>query len=169
VRLVAGGEQATIARLTVSDLQRTTTVPALDHTSVAVFGPSADVRLLGFDLEPADPAGADELVLTLYWRAEAGRLVDAKVFAHLVAPDGTLAAQHDGVPAQGRRPLAGWLRQEVVADRHVIALPPGAFEVPGWRVAVGLYDPSTMSRWPVRSPAGVDADSAAELPVGEPE
>jgi hypothetical protein len=58
-----------------------------------------------------------------------------------------LAAQHDGLPAEGAAPTPGWAIDEVIADRHLVEfgqLAPGLY-----RLVVGMYDSQTGQRLPV--------------------
>jgi hypothetical protein len=69
---------------------------------------------------------------------------DAKVFVHLVDPQGRLVAQHDGFAASDRRPPSTWRPGEQIDDRHGVTLPP---EVGGpLEIRVGLYSASTGQR-----------------------
>ncbi len=66
---------------------------------------TADGRLLPLD-EPLPP-GAN-LRVTLLWRADTAVPDSYTAFIHLLAADGRLLAQHDGIPAQGTRPTPTW-------------------------------------------------------------
>jgi hypothetical protein len=77
---------------------------------------------------------------------------DHKVFVHLVDAAGRLVAQHDGFPAADRRPASTWRADEVVVDRHGVALPDDA-PLP-LTVRVGLYDAATGER--LKLPDGSD-------------
>lgn len=142
----------------------------------AAFGKVA--RLLGTDLEATTEvrAGAD-LDVELYWRAEVPVPVDYQVTVQVWDEDGKVVAQHDGRPAEGRRPGASWIRGEVIVDRHSLSTAPLA---PGtYRLLTGLYHPVTGRRLPasggaprtadlveigrllVRSPDATDGDGAA--------
>jgi hypothetical protein len=113
-----------------------------------------------------DP-GTRTLTLTLDWEAGGGvEGMDAKLFVHLYAPDGTLielpGAQFDGRLGGGTLPpanlLLGTLRE--VVTLYLDAVPAGTY-----RVAVGLYRPTgTLERYAV---TGDGADSERRLFVGE--
>jgi len=47
-----------------------------------------------------------------------------KVFIHLMAADGTLAAQNDAEPGQGFLPTVDWTAGETLVDRYGVWLPP---------------------------------------------
>jgi len=137
--------------------------PPMAHASGATFG--ASVRLLGYDLEPAQVTPGAPLTLTLYWLAIETPTEAGKVFAHLFGPDGRPVAQHDGEPAEGARPFTGWLPGEVVADRHVIEVPADV-DVATLALGVGVYDPATGERWPVSAGGGGVMDGRMTLQIG---
>ena len=94
------------------------------------------------------------LLVTLAWRAESNSPEDAAVFVHLYDDASAIVAQHDGVPADGSRPLAGWLAGEVVTDVHRFVVPSGVAVGQRLRLAVGLYDPVGGERLSVVGPRG---------------
>ncbi len=98
-----------------------------------------EARLVGAEVAP----DGDKLGVTLWWQAEGTLPVDYTVFVHLVGLNG-LAATGDGPAAEGRFLTSAWAARDVVRDPHSIPLDkvaPGAY-----RVAVGLYDPTTGAR-----------------------
>jgi hypothetical protein len=109
-------------------------------------------------LEVEDPASC-RLELTLVWRAEAATDTGLKVFTHLLDEDGRLIAQHDSVPAEGRRPTTGWRQGEHIVDAHPLAFVLENVDAVTATLSVGLYDPSTMER-----SATVDGDDRVDLP-----
>ena len=83
-------------------------------------------------------------------------------FVQLVAPDGSLVAQQDGIPGGGYAPSTGWKPGAPVADRRGLALP--ADMAPGdYRLIAGLYDAATGQRLPVTGPDGTAADDFVRL------
>lgn len=116
--------------------------PGLERVD-APFGEIA--RLVGFKSVPA--LYADQpLVLTLAWEAMGKSDGESYVvFTHLVAPDGRIIAQHDGVPAQGTRPTSGWVAGEYVIDEHALTFRDPAYAGPA-EIYVGLYDPQSGAR-----------------------
>jgi len=85
------------------------------------------------------------LRLDLSWQA-AEPITDAyKVFVHLQAADGRLAAQRDAEPLDGTRPTTDWHPGETIAERAGLWLP--ADLAPGdYRLLLGLYDAATGER-----------------------
>jgi len=107
------------------------------------FGDVAE--LLGYDLGRTEVTWGEPVTVTLYWRAlDGAATADYTVFTHILAADGRLVGQHDGLPAGGTRPTPGWLPGEVIVDRHPMAF--REFYVGPARIEVGLYDAATMER-----------------------
>lgn len=102
------------------------------------------IMLLGYDQELLD----DGLDLTLYWRAERPLDQNWTVFVHLVDSAGTLVAQRDSQPRDGRYPTSVWDQGEVVDDRHFLALP-SDLSNGVYQVVVGLYSIESNERLPV--------------------
>jgi hypothetical protein len=109
-------------------------------------------------LHPGDRVDVD-----LVWRAAGPTERNLTVFVHLMDGEGRLAAQHDGPPAEGRRPTTAWAPGETILDRHTLAAPEsGAWE---GALLVGLYDSETIARQLV--PDGRDAIRLCEVRLGE--
>ena len=103
------------------------------------------VALRGYRVEPAD-GGAR---LTLYWQALDFPRAEYSAFVHALDASGATIGQSDGPPAAV--PMWCWIPGEVVADerRLSVATTPDGF-------AVGLYEPLSGQRLPVRPPAPDD-------------
>ena len=130
------------------------------------------VALRGFALQPALEGDllvvrpGQAIYLTLRWEAGEAVTGNAAVFCQIVGPfnpatGSPVWAQHDGVPANQERPVAGWEAGEQVDDRHVMwldaAAPAGDYVL--W---VGMYDPASGERVVVIGP---DADHIVLAPV----
>lgn len=138
--VVAGG-------ITISDSRCKFPVPS-DVTPVnAVFGHS--LRLLGYHV---DHRGR-ELTVQLHWRSEQRMKTDYKIFVHVFEPATSApVAQDDAMPKRWQYPTTFWGPGETVTDTIPISLeevPPGAYGL-----AVGVYDPETTDRLPVRDAKG---------------
>ncbi|GAB4277397.1 MAG: hypothetical protein Kow0080_28360 [Candidatus Promineifilaceae bacterium] len=120
--------------------------PPQPQTAVSVqFGSVA--KLVGFDLPNREVAVGDVVPLTLYWQADApDTAVSYTVFAQLLDENGVLIAQHDSLPANGRRPTTGWVTGEYVTDSHALVFKEGVAYTGPAVVVVGLYDPQTGAR-----------------------
>lgn len=119
------------------------------------------VTLAGYTVTPGDNG---TLQVTLYWQAARPLTENATVFVHLLDANGNLLAQSDAAPVQNSYPLTIWPTGVFIADTHTLTLPEGS--PPAAQLAVGLYNPTTLARWPVTNPDGsVDPDGRALLPV----
>ncbi len=120
---------------------------------VAVFADSVALNAAQADYNEAEHS----LRLNLTWSLQAEAPFDAVVFMHVYDESGALieAAQRDVRVGGGALPPANWLPDRRYQERHVLRLPadlpPGAY-----RVAVGLYDPRTLTRYAAR---GSSADA----------
>lgn len=145
---------ATLTEVSVPSLDRRFDLPAAAQPLDVAFGDLA--RLVGYSLQPTRLTLGQPLTVTLYWRPEARTNESYHVTAQLLV-DGEKMAQHDGPPAEGKRPTTSWLPGEVVADVHPIMVPPdlpaGRFEI-----LVALYQGDE------RLPIGPDRDFVL-LPV----
>jgi len=111
-----------------------------------------------------DVALGESLTVTLTWAAKAAPPQDYNVFVHLVDADGTMIAQHDGPPNQGRYPTMWWLPGDVIADAHTL---PIAAPLPdAVQLRVGMYDPVTFTRLPITDAHGAHLpDDLITLPL----
>ncbi len=118
--------------------------PPPDHPISATFGGA--VRLLGYDVDSRQPTGGT-MPVTLYWHVLHTMTRDAKVFVHLLGPDGYPVAQADGVPLGWSYPTTAWQPGDFLHDGYTLDLS----DVPrgNYTLAVGFYDPTTGQRLPV--------------------
>ncbi|MBE7529399.1 MAG: hypothetical protein HS099_06670 [Ardenticatenaceae bacterium] len=120
-----------------------------------------DVTLVAYTVTPGD---GETMLVTLYWRATRPLPENATVFVHLLDEQGNPVAQHDAAPVQNSYPLTIWPPGVLIADTHTLTAPAGS--PAATQLAVGLYNPTTLARWPVLNPDGsVDPDGRALLPV----
>lgn len=118
-------------------------------------------RLISYGLPASEVTAAQPLPLTLQWQAlERVSAVDYWVFTHLLAEDGRLIAQHDGVPSGGTRPTGGWNSGEIIVDVHAMAFHDAAYTGPA-TIVVGMYDPDDPG---VRVPTELGSDYVV-LPI----
>jgi uncharacterized membrane protein YeaQ/YmgE (transglycosylase-associated protein family) len=119
---------------------------------LATFGDLLDLE--GVTLRQA---GGD-LTATVQWRLRQPVGQPLTAFVHVYDQTGKLVAQHDG--ALGRSgspvdylPFSLWQTGDLILDSHLV--PVGFPVLPDdYRVAVGIYDPVTLARLPVRTPQG---------------
>lgn len=113
------------------------------------LGVSLDkISLVGYDAQ-AHLAPGETLRIALYWHALTKIDENYKVFVHVIAPDGSHAAQSDIIPLYWTYPTTQWQPGEYIRDVHFIKLdddlPRGDYAV--W---VGMYDPISQQRIPIR-------------------
>jgi len=87
----------------------------------------------------------NRLTVHLIWKATAPPTRDYTVFVHLLGPDGTVVAQHDGPPDMGRWPTTWWAPGQVISDTQALG---GGDDVvtSGAIIEVGLYNAGTGIR-----------------------
>lgn len=106
------------------------------HAGGAVFG--EQIRLAGYDVEPAQVVPGQALAVILYWDALAPAGDDYTTFAHLVNAAGAVVGQSDHRPGGVYYPTSLWRVGDRLYDAHqiVVAADPG----PGpYALLVGLY------------------------------
>ncbi len=146
VILAFGEERFKVGEVVITAEDRLFSPPLIPNPAAAAFGQMA--RLVGYDLPQTTVDAAAPVPLTLYWEALAAEddvSVSYAVFAHILAEDGRLLGQHDGLPVNGTRPTTGWVSGEYLIDPHEMT-----FREPTYRgearIAVGLYNPVTGVR-----------------------
>ena len=71
-------------------------------------------------------------------------------------------AQHDGPPLSGAYPISAWQPGAIVLDE--LRLHPGEEWGKGpFRLAIGIYDPGTLQRWPASSEDGTVIEDGRAL------
>ncbi len=136
----------TLAELTPLVRDHIFETPAITHQLEAQFG--QDIRLLGYDLDASNSRPNGELTLTLYWQALNSPSDDYTVFNHLVATDGQIEGQFDGLPVGDAWLTSMWLSGEIIIDRRIIPIRPGA-KAGEHSLNIGLYKASNGQRLPV--------------------
>ena len=127
----------------------------MDHTVSYTFGlPEAAhaIVLSGYDA-PDRVAPGDTLRVALLWSATRPIADSYTVFVHLLAEDGSLVAQDDGVPVFGFYPTDTWVPGDYVRDQHLLELPAGMTRG-DYALSVGLYLPAGGDRLAVVDDGG---------------
>jgi 4-amino-4-deoxy-L-arabinose transferase-like glycosyltransferase len=100
--------------------------------------------LLGYEVRPTQARPGDSIRVVTYWRVTRVDDSPLMMFAHLLGPDGKLAAQEDRLDVAPETLHVG----DEFLQMHRVALagdaPQGTY-----RIAVGLYSPVTNIRVPV--------------------
>jgi len=117
--------------------------PGVEHAAAVPF--AGNIRLVRWASSNGPVRPGDVVRLRLDWETASPLAADLHVFVHLLGPQGHPLAQHDGVPAAGRRPTPTWRPGERITDRHGVALP---MDLPAgeYLLVAGLYDPTTGER-----------------------
>jgi hypothetical protein len=138
------------------------TAPRLAHP--VRFGLGSTCALVGIDWSRRDLVPGSPLELTLVWRSLAKTETDYTVFVQLLDAQGRILSQVDAQPAAGTRPTSGWLPGEYITDSYGLTVPTDA--APGLvEIIVGMYDPSSLRRLPIRGMARDHmVDDAIQLP-----
>lgn len=142
-------------------------VPSEPATRPAAVYFGDGVQLAGYAVTEAALRPGQPFDVTLYWHTAAPGDAQATVFVHLLAETGEIVTQQDGPPVAGAYPVSAWQPESIVADTRRLQVPvevvPGAY-----RLAVGLYDPVSLARWPAYDVAGSrlpDDRALLELPL----
>ncbi|MCQ3979495.1 MAG: hypothetical protein DPW09_39255, partial [Anaerolineae bacterium] len=140
---------------------------ALDPANPVEANFDNQVRLMGYTVEPLQPAPGESLRLTLYWQALAPLPYEYTVFVHLRQADGGTVAQADHRPLDNLYPTPLWPVGETIRESSQLALPaalpPGSYEL--W---VGLYRLETGERLPVQQDSsGENAVRLGQVALGE--
>jgi len=110
----------------------------------------------------ARPGG--RLRITYAWYAKERPTQIFSVFNHVTGPDGTIIAQTDGWPLDGRILTTQWQPKEYLRDTYIIDIPTDAPAGP-YRLYVGLYDAATGVRPTVVAAGEVQVDGRLEIPL----
>ncbi len=163
---ISAGRSPTSSVLTAVDAGGNTVYPVLTRVRVAPAqqaAPPAPTALLGDFagltgsqiVALPQPDGSTTLSVTLQLVALKSTTVDAKIFMHVFATDGSVIAQSDHQPDAGWFPTNYWQKGDVIADHFEIALPAGT-QVETLKYGFGMYDGQTAQRL-----AAVDASTNA--------
>jgi hypothetical protein len=128
------------------------------------------IRLNGYSVLTAEPAGGEVLQVALHWEALAPIAARYKVFVHLVDAQGAIVTQRDSEPGGGARLTSDWVPGEAVTDLYGLLIPPDT--PPGEHILrVGMYGLNDGRRLVVALEGREigDAIDLARVTVGEGE
>ncbi len=102
------------------------------------------LELNGYQVNAGQVAPGDTLTVTIWWRVREPPPPPVSFFAHLIAPDGSVAAVGDSLGVA----VEDWQPGTVLIQQHAFhigeELPDGSYAL-----AVGLYSLDTLERFPV--------------------
>ncbi|TKJ30715.1 MAG: hypothetical protein CEE40_04275 [Chloroflexi bacterium B3_Chlor] len=154
VRVLDGAEtlgDATLGQVEVRGRARVFAIPQIQHPMEATLGEG--VLFLGYDLSGNEVKPGETLQLTLYWQALKEMQISYTVFTHLLDARNHIWGQRDSIPERGEAPTTSWVEGEVISDQYEILVDPQA--PPGeYVIEIGMYNPNTIERLPVRDVYG---------------
>lgn len=77
--------------------------------------------------------------VSLWWSATQTPSISYSVSVFLVDETGTLRAQHDGAPQNGRAPTNSWVPNQIILDLHQVEIPPDLANG-DYQLAVKVYN-----------------------------
>ena len=108
---------------------------------------NGQLSLIGYRLESPNVVRGDALDLTTYWQVTGALVTPVAFFAH-VTEGGQIVGQYDGWGTA----LRGLEIGDVIVQHVRVPVAPDV--LPGtYNLELGVYEPDTMQRWPVRSSA----------------
>lgn len=122
--------------------------PPVTHPLNAAFGES--IHLLGYDLDTSAIRSGNALTIALEWHAHAPVDADYWIFIHVLNGRSERIAQIDMPLDTGRWPSRMWRPGRCFSTLHRIPLPPD-LSPDTYRLAMGIYDPLTFARLPLRT------------------
>ncbi len=143
-----------LTKVTVVERRRLFDPPPMQETVGATLG--ENISLLGYDLFQEPLLGGGRVTLRLVWQAQQTVLEDYTVFVQILRPDGTVAGQHDGIPAETLNTTT-WQANEIVLDQHLVDFPTD--QVGTYQLIVGMYNPVTSERLPI--------SDKNQIPIGD--
>jgi 4-amino-4-deoxy-L-arabinose transferase-like glycosyltransferase len=108
------------------------------------------VQFLGYGFQSVT---SDRISILTAWHVTALPTGRRAIFVHMLAPEGKVFAQRDGLDV----PVEGWRVGDTFIQQMSIQPPSNAARGKYW-IQVGMYDPDTMERLPVVAQEGPIAD-----------
>ncbi len=147
-RVFADGRASDSFTLGIVQVQDYPTTPVEQTIPHPVSGSAGELTLLGYSLDQPFARGVT-LRFNLYWRVDEQPKGDGVLFLHLFGPDGQKVAQDDNPPEQGARSTLTYKAGAGINQIHRLVIPQDA---PGgdYTLYAGVYDRSTLTRWPAQ-------------------
>lgn len=119
--------------------------PALSPTRIQYQG---GIELSEVAVVDAQTSPGSYVRMALAWRTPVQIADSFSVFVHLVDGQGTLGAQHDGIPGAGLFPMPSWAPGQTIVERFAILIP-ADMPLGEYEVRVGIYAPGSGLRLPI--------------------
>ena len=139
-----------------SDLAIVGRVPILSPQDLPVAKRPARFSLdnaIGLNDVQVSVAAGSSMTLTLTWQSLRSVPYDATTFVHLRGADGSILAQVDRQPLNGRLTTSLWLPGQIVTDTVNLVLPPEAHNGP-LMLNLGMYTWPSLQRLAVLDASG---------------
>jgi hypothetical protein len=101
---------------------------------------SAQIRLVGYDLDRRTVQAGETLYLYLYWQALDKVEHDYKAFTQLLSAQSAIVAQQDKIAGAAAYPTSHWPLDALVRDRFLLTLD-GNTPAGQYTLIAGLYRP----------------------------
>jgi len=130
-------------------------------------------RLLGVEVEPARLSPGAPLAVTACWEGLQPMEEDYAVFVQVLGPEEVQIAARRTYPGLGRFPTSLWPVGRAFCDTYRATVAPWAEAPLRYHVEVGLFDPESTLRLPIRDAQGhsveipIVADVILEPPMAE--
>lgn len=139
-------------------------LPADLQSVRAVLAPGAE--LIGYTIQsPRRLNPAENVIVTLYWRATAPIADDYNVFLHVLGRSRELVGSVDSWPGGGLRPTSFWREGDIYSDRYEIALNAKATLPSQLLLDVAMWHTDANRTFPIVDDNGREISSVI-IPVG---
>lgn len=108
-------------------------------------GRESSIVLREYRIRPAEAKAGGAVALDLVWSADTPPKERLKVFVHMADGAGSVVAQNDAEPQQGKAPTNSWQAGQTILDRYALAIP-GQAAAGSYYLNVGLYRPEDGGR-----------------------
>jgi hypothetical protein len=154
------GQPIELVNLRGVPILSTNQLPGAERTAHHVLD-----NAIGLNQVQLSDVRVDALTLTLTWQSHQTVAYDATTFVHLRTADGSLLAQADHQPLDGRFPTSYWLPGQVVTDTLVLSPVPDAQAGP-LTLGLGMYRWPSLERLDVVDASGSpQADNVIQINV----
>ncbi len=140
-----GDTKARLFQIVIEERPTVTRMPSGLSPLQVTLGDKIELR--GYRITGKACPGS-QVQITYAWYANDQPEAIYAVFNHLFTPDGSLIAQTDGWPQDGRLLTSQWQPGEYIEDSHLLTIPEDASAGP-YTLHVGMYDVADGQRLPL--------------------